>query len=268
MRKSYTLVEILVVIAIIAILIALLIPAVQAVREAAHRTSCQNNLKQVSLAVLHYESVSKKFPTYLGIEQKSWMYKILPYVEQNDPGDGNIFRTPVPTFLCPSDPRPLGSMLSQLFHGGFYAMTSYLGSAGSDLYKYPDDGVVGTRNYAVRMIEITDGASNTIMLGERPPGGGGNNSLDPIYWGWWSYGTFDSILWVKMPNLPNNLDQKGMICPGVNEFSPGNINDDCSVNHYWSVHRGGGHFSFVDGSVRFMDYSTSLPKLASRNGGD
>ncbi len=264
MRKAFTLVETLVVIAIIAILLALLIPAVQAVREAASRTSCSNNLRQVSTAVLNYETVAKKFPAYTGIEQNCWMYKLLPYIEQQDPLNGNMFRTPISVFLCPSDPRPLKSTESQLFHGGFFAMTSYLGSAGSDISKYPDDGVIGTRNHVVRMIEITDGTSNTFMIGERPPGGGGNLSPDPVYWGWWSYGLFDSILWAKMPNTPNTSDQKGVICPGINEFSLGSVNDDCSVNHYWSVHSNGGNFAFVDGSIRFLHYSESLLKMANR----
>lgn len=269
MRKAYTLVEVLVVIAIIVILIALLIPAVQAVREAAHRANCQSNLKQISLAVLNYETLAKKFPPHNGVEEKCWMYQILPYIEKQDiynTIDRSKYSTPIAVYLCPSDPRPL--MLSQTFTGINYAMTSYLGSAGSNFYKYPADGIIGCWDHTTRMFEITDGTSNTFMIGERPPGGGGNNSTDPVYWGWWAYSYYDSVLWAVVPGYPNETDQHWKVCPGVNYFSPGNLNNDCDTNHYWSVHRGGGSFAFVDGSVRFLEYTTSIVKLASRNGED
>lgn len=269
MRKAYTLVEILVVMGIIAILIALLIPAVQRVRESANRTKCSNNLKQVGLAVLNYETIIKKFPSQTGIESRCWMYHILPYIERQDIHAGaltnrDLFCTPITTYLCPSDPRPLDNMYSQTYNGLRYAMTSYLGNAGSDYNKYPDDGVIGCRGYTVKMREILNGTSNTFMIGERPPGGGGNNSTDPIYWGWWSYTHFDSTLWVKMPAFPNIRDQKGNSCPAKNDYGLGNFDDDCCVNHYWSLHNGGGNFAFADGSVRFLEYSIDLSKLASR----
>src|SRR5262245_21427575 len=91
-RTAFTLIELLVVIAIIAILIALLVPAVQKVREASNRTQCQNNLKQIGLAILNYEGVYKKFPaatTRAGEPSNTWMHGptwwvcIMPYMEQN-----------------------------------------------------------------------------------------------------------------------------------------------------------------------------------------
>jgi len=270
-RKAFTLIELLIVIAVIAILIAFLMMAVQRAREAANRTSCQNNMKQITLAVLHYQTDRKTFPTHTGIEGKAWMYQILPYVEKTDiyhaaKQNRLFYTTPIATFLCPSDSRPLATMLSQTFQGQNYAMTSYMGNVGSDYYKYPDDGILGCRGSgSIKKInQITAGTSNTILIGERAPSGGGNHSTDPIYWGWWAYGYFDSLLWAVQPNFPNLSDQKGNPCPGINYFSPGNMNNDCDANHYWSMHSGGGIFSFADGSVKFLDYNTNIQRLASR----
>jgi prepilin-type N-terminal cleavage/methylation domain-containing protein len=125
-RPAFTLVELLVVIAIIGVLVAILLPAIQAAREAARRTQCVNNLKQVGLAILNYESARKEFPTG-GTEPwhnsgdygkgYGWMVQILPYVEdtalQNiSKGYGNnakgiesdliVRSTPVPLYFCPS----------------------------------------------------------------------------------------------------------------------------------------------------------------------
>lgn len=128
--RGFTLVELLVVIAIIGILVGLLLPAVQAAREAARRMSCMNNLKQIGLAALNFESTYKYFPTagdcgdamwnnalakapLYGFENGNWLYQILPYLEQ-DPlyrsrgtngwleGAPSMIETPIPGYSCPS----------------------------------------------------------------------------------------------------------------------------------------------------------------------
>jgi prepilin-type N-terminal cleavage/methylation domain-containing protein/prepilin-type processing-associated H-X9-DG protein len=282
-RAAFTLVELLVVIAIIAILIGLLVPAVQKVRESASRTQCANNVKQVSLAVHAYHSAHKRFPQHSAPQSKSWMYMILPYVERKDVYDAAAkdaakYNSPVTVYLCSSDPRGLGNSLSKTFGGVKYAMTSYLGVVGRSYADTPDNGIFGCyqlngkRRSVHKFSEISDGASNTIMIGERPPGGGGNNSDDPVYWGWWAYSDFDCVLWATMFNYPNKTSAPpAKNCPSINYFSPGKMTNDCDVNHFWSFHPGGGHFAFADGAVRFLEYSvgpTILPQLASRNGGE
>jgi prepilin-type N-terminal cleavage/methylation domain-containing protein/prepilin-type processing-associated H-X9-DG protein len=200
-RQGFTLIELLVVIAIIAILIGLLLPAVQKVREAAARMSCSNNLKQLGLAVMNYESAYQQLPsggegTNFGTSPASTDFDnnnpnsffgtpkyyhslhtyILPYIEQD-----NIYRQvnllnyynyqPAPfqiavkTFICPSYPGK--SADSAGFGYCHYAATVY-----TDI-----DPVTGVRNKATRrngaihgggsrLADITDGTSNTIMLAE------------------------------------------------------------------------------------------------------
>lgn len=156
-RTGFTLIELLVVIAIIAILIGLLVPAVQKVREAANRTTCQNNLKQLGLANLNYEGAFKKFPSSgEGIDplnpgvkyysRHSWFTALLGFLEQegaaraidgtkfyNDPANKLAFQTQIPIFLCPSSeglqPDPAG-----------YGQTAYMPIAYTDI-----DPVTGLR---------------------------------------------------------------------------------------------------------------------------
>jgi len=159
-RRGFTLVELLVVIAIIGILIALLLPAVQAAREAARRTSCTNNLKQLDLGIHNYHDVNKTFPfSYSGNQAWNWrmtgmsfLTGLLPYIEQQPlysqwtPGQngryGNneaVSQTVVSVFLCPSDMN-YGGLTNECARGGYnynrsntaYAVTNYRGCSGSN----------------------------------------------------------------------------------------------------------------------------------------
>lgn len=166
-RTGFSLIELLVVIAIIAILISLLLPAVQQAREAARRTACRSNLKQLSLAIHNYHDSYNQFPLNYALWNlkhpmdgfsQSWMVSLLPYIEQgplynevdfnygvrNDPrdpggnpgGKGNlaIAMTPVSVFICPSDTHPGVMMNRANEHRNdiYWAVNNYKGVAGSN----------------------------------------------------------------------------------------------------------------------------------------
>ncbi len=110
-RRAFTLVELLVVITIIGMLMALLLPAVQAARETARRATCMNNQKQLSLALLNYESSRRAFPGYestVATNQVCWIVPLFPYIERNDLWDkwseGTQYKVYLRLLVCPSDP--------------------------------------------------------------------------------------------------------------------------------------------------------------------
>lgn len=197
-RRAFTLIELLVVIAIIAILIALLLPAVQQAREAARRTQCRNNLKQLGLALHNYHDVYNTFPpgytarnvqanTMVGMETGpgfAWSFAILPQMDGANvfnqvSTDGNahdaanlavVQSLSLNAFLCPSDPAPSdvfevtdGTNTYQLPRSNYPGI---LGYASVTMNAGQASGVF-YRNSRVRFRDITDGTSNTICVGER-----------------------------------------------------------------------------------------------------
>ncbi len=191
--RGFTLVELLVVIAIIGILTGLLLPAVHQARESARQTQCKNNLKQLALAVLSYEAAFRKLPMGGRLDSDfSVQARLLPFVEQANLQDlldfkqpaffgswsgkspnplfVEAFKTPVPLFLCPSDPAPSQSGVTVAGNTNVYAGLNYMVNFGSgkktniDL-RWPTDGAV-YQHSGVGFGHFTDGASNTVILSE------------------------------------------------------------------------------------------------------
>ncbi len=191
--KAFTLVELLVVIAIIGILVSLLLPAVQAAREAARRTQCSNNLKQIGLALHNYQSALRVFPP----ARMAWPYPysaqalLLPYMEQTNLhklvdfsvsftdadseswGNARAARTPLAVYQCPSDVAQLP--------GTDFGGTNYFANTGTGLVqngsiKAADAAADGVfwENSRVGFQDLRDGSSNTIALSESTFGAGGS----------------------------------------------------------------------------------------------
>ncbi len=194
LRKGFTLIELLVVIAIIATLVAILLPAVQQAREAARRSTCKNNLKQLGIALHNYHDVYNTFPYRTGgtnnnTDTANWgrlsgVYGLLPYIEQsalydqisspqtingvtyaaNGPGPWKSEYTPwlakIPSLLCPSQPNHVQT--------DNFGRNSYAFCAGDSINTQGTSprGVFG-KNSKIGMRDIIDGTSNTILMAER-----------------------------------------------------------------------------------------------------
>jgi prepilin-type N-terminal cleavage/methylation domain-containing protein/prepilin-type processing-associated H-X9-DG protein len=301
-RRGFTLIELLVVIAIIAVLIGLLLPAVQKVREAAARMRCANNLKQLALAAHHYHGDMDRFPTGarlpVGVGGRPtrgttlWV-ELLPYLEQAnlhkkwDPDDNsnnvaggrNATQAHVlKVLLCPSDPLPetvveltAANSLTPPWAWGFYGMSSYGGNAGTRSVHtggpptFPGmsrDGIFWIDS-CVRLTDITDGPSNTLLFGER-------SHSDPKYdlqhnnfwqgsasmpqWGRWGYVANAGVMGNVTLSTPVGINYR---VPDVGDFDAVQ-NRACA---FGSGHPGGANFAFADGSVRFLGESTGLTIL-------
>jgi prepilin-type N-terminal cleavage/methylation domain-containing protein/prepilin-type processing-associated H-X9-DG protein len=295
-QRGFTLVEVLVVIAIIAVLIALLVPAVQKVREAANRVQCLNNLKQIATALHTYHDVNNLFPHAYDaralfqdpsktpetatrsryVLTKSWATLILPFIEQDNldrAGYASYHQRDVGIYACPSDPRAF-TVYSASNAYGTQGLTDYLAvtgtmtfGGGTELFSVrPKCNGVIYESSRTRIADITDGTSNTVLVGERPP------SPD-LFWGWWTWSAFDASLGVRNTFLVYTVS--GTVAPtSCTALSPENYRpstgSNCDAHHFWSMHPGGGNWIFADGSVRFLPYQANavLPALATRGGGE
>ncbi len=275
-RCGFSLIELMVVIAIIAVLTSLLLPAVQQAREAARRTQCRNNLRQIALALHNYHDRSRSFPPSTVVDHNgpdmgrwSWIVRVLPDLDQAplyqhldlDDDVWSVCSRYKPytsqrlsVLMCPSDPNSEGIYESNgdCPLGEAYALTSYLGCRGSTR-QLPDDGLFPDANRGARLADILDGTSSTILVGERP--------ADPqAYWGWWAAGV--------------GFDGHGLgdyVLDTYEGLYAGDLTDNADLLHYWSAHTGGAHFAMCDGSVRFLSYSIdheTFLAIGSRNGGE
>jgi prepilin-type N-terminal cleavage/methylation domain-containing protein/prepilin-type processing-associated H-X9-DG protein len=295
-QAAFTLIELLVVIAIIAVLIALLLPAVQKVREAASRTSCTNNMKQLGLALVNYHDTNGRFPPSATSQSlvpgyaptHGWGQFLLPYFEQDnlyklyrwdrnwfEPENQPVVSTPVKVFVCPSAPsgRMDAGTATSTPPGTWRASpTDYTpttriaqGAITAGLVtSAPDDinGVLVT-NKTPYMLDIRDGTSNTIALAEdagRPQR--------------WQLGRLvnaqvgnSAASWADRNNL---IAPTGSLADGSARVGPCAMN--CTNNNeLYSFHTGGVNAVFADGSVHFLRASmtlTMLSGLITRAGGE
>jgi prepilin-type N-terminal cleavage/methylation domain-containing protein/prepilin-type processing-associated H-X9-DG protein len=324
-ESGFTLVELLVVITIIGILIALLLPAVQAAREAARRTQCSNNLKQLALGAMDHESANKSLPgggwgvsfvgdpdRGFGVKQPGgWTYSIAPYIELQSLyslGSGNetagtgagsrgaliqrCMSTPVACLICPTRrtpiPYPEVSVTSIYYKFGTIAApsdvgkTDYAGNGGTTdddaampggpgdssdpfgvgdkwtnadwnkQYHAKDTGVIFEHS-AITMADITDGASNTYMLGEKlcnPDAyySGGSNWDDSS---WEAGADWDNLRWTGTISGTGAKRYSGFApmpdTPGVD-----------SAMSFGSAHSNVFNMAMCDGSVHAINYSIDL----------
>ena len=284
-RPALTLLELLVAVAICAILVGLLLPAVQKVRDSANRVACAGHLREIGIALHHYNDTHGHLPEgsapWVGYNwweifdaSMPWHVRLLPFIEQDGlfqkaawaytvdhhqmnvpPHVGDVV---LPIYLCPAESRRVGGGAS--WH---WATTSYLGVSGP--VSANRLGVLYCLS-KTRLTDISDGTTETLMVGERPPGA-------DLKLGEWYYGGFgagpteagmaNNYLGVR-ESTPTPLG-----CPS-SSFRPGRINDRCDDYHFWSLHAGGANFAFADGSVRFLSYSADavIKALSTRAGGE
>ncbi len=296
-RRGFTLVELLVVMGIIAVLIALLVPAVQQVREAASRLQCANHLKQIGLALHQHHDLYRVLPSNGGWDGKqtingingqpmqvqsydfatgqtftwgigepnrappkqtgSWAFAILPFIEQEAIYRNRAWDVPVALYFCPSRRPPVTMKATDdvngiYFGGGWdWARTDYGGNA----------KVIANRPKCLSLMGITDGTSNTFLVGEK--------AMHPSNYlsGTWYW------------DEPYFLGGSGGTQRGFGSL-PGEglgiVRDDMemgySFRYNWgSPHRGGAQFLFADGSVRQVSFNTppaTIYALLTPQGGE
>lgn len=282
-RRGFTLIELLVVIAIIAVLVALLLPAVQQAREAARRSQCKNNLKQIGLAISNYEETYQTLPVgAYSCCWGTWLVALLPYVDQQGLAERYVYdckydqlplggsarysgalNTPVTstriqTYSCPSDQenKPIIGITSHNYAANFgnthYGQANYNGLTFGGAPFFGG----GPPARAAKYRDITDGLSNTIAIAEVLQGKG--SDLRGFSW-WGDASEFTTYL---MPNDPTpdriytagycvNQPQQNLPCAVSTAADP-------TMFASRSRHIGGVQLVMCDGSTKFVSENVSL----------
>src|SRR5262245_18774200 len=304
-RRGFTLIELLVVIAIIAILIGLLLPAVQKVREAAARMRCQNNLKQLALAMHSYHDANQRLPAKTGNSccWGTWVILVMPYIEQDNmyklyqnfggndnvpnnfpaqvtatappypryggaPNNANITTKRLSVLTCSSDKEnsPIsnitnhnyavvsgnGTTVGALGPGPAPVPTGFVAKAGmfdQTLTEFVISGTtVNRNNRKITLTNVTDGLSNTIMIGEVLQG----QSTDLRGFLWWGDAASVSTYYPPNTTSPDSVSQNctndplaGLPCVVFDTTNP-------RVHSVRSKHSGGANVALGDGSCRFV----------------
>jgi prepilin-type N-terminal cleavage/methylation domain-containing protein/prepilin-type processing-associated H-X9-DG protein len=296
-RTGFTLVELLVVIAIVAILVGLLLPAVQAAREAARRMQCQNNQKQLGLAVLNFESAFRYYPASGWTQQSrtnplgkfvGWRVGILPYLEHSNVQslyrfdlnwweDTNlaVASIPLPIFFCPSTPdqppvlsaipkppRPALTINTPLGRTDYEAIQGVAaGPVNPQLYNNSNRFSVMHRNSMNSHASITDGTSNTVMVVEaaaRPTVYRGRRArMDLFNDQGIGWADSEGAFSLDGASADGSVEGCGRVA-GCNTAM--NVKND---NEPYSFHVSGSHCLFADGHVQFLNQNISLDVMAA-----
>lgn len=306
-RTGFTLIELLSVIAIVGLLVALLLPAVQHAREAARRTTCRNNLKNIGLALHNYHDAHGSFPFGFDERESLWSAMILPQIEQSsmygtlvfqESGPGNwdsggtnetAACTLIPVYRCPSmavsehvNDNPSGSIMEGRVPVSYRACSGSNGWSDAASTIPPnapaasvslDSILLNGMFYGssrVRFADVTDGSTNTILIGE--------SLTDPFFvkdgqaMDYWQLGAPQTGTWVPGEDGGTEFSEGiGSTGPRINSRLDQSVSGAVMEVSFGSYHTGGAVFGFADGSVRFISESIDIQTyraLGTRQGGE